>query len=716
MRPFEPKMNKNYNRMRIICLLSLLITISYACTKSPRINYPETRKDNVVDTYFGTGVEDPYRWLEDDNSDATSHWVKAQNEVTFAYLNQLPGREEINSRLTELMDYPRVSAPSKIGGKYFFSKNDGLQNQSVIYMSDTLEGEAEVLLDPNKLSEDGTISLAGTEITPDAKYLIYRISRSGSDWNEIYVMDIETRQLLPDVIKWVKFAGTAWYDGGFFYSAYPEPKTGSALSGSNENHIVRYHKLGDNTDSDLVIFASPDAPRQTNRAFVTDDWRFLLLAASRGTSGNALFFRELSKNDNNFIPIMESYEWDFSVIDNVDDHLFILTNYKAPRYRIIKVDTRQPAEENWIEIIPEKDDVLRSANLVGGKISATYMKNAYSQVEIYDFDGGFEYALELPGIGTTGGLSGKKDDNEAFYSFSSFNTPGEIYRFDMETRERKLHYRPEVKFNPDDFQVDQVWYAGKDGTRVPMFLFYKKGIKRNGNNPTLLYGYGGFNISQTPGFSVQRLFFIERGGILAVANIRGGGEFGKEWHEAGTKLKKQNVFDDFIAAAEFLISEKYTSSRRLAIQGGSNGGLLVGAVANQRPELFRVALPAVGVMDMLRYNKFTIGWAWAGDFGTSEESEEMFRYLLSYSPYHNIRNAAYPATLVTTADHDDRVVPAHSFKYIARLQEMNTGNLPVLIRIETKAGHGAGKPTAKIIEEQTDVWAFTMFHLGMTKK
>lgn len=701
--------------MRVTFLMSLLIAVTFSCTKAPRIVYPETRKVDVTDTYFGVEVADPYRWLEDDNSEETAEWVKAQNEVTFTYLNQLPGRLEINARLTELMDYPRVSTPTKIAGKYFYSRNDGLQNQSVIYMTDSLNGEEKLLLDPNKLSEDGTISLAGTEITPDAKYLIYRISRSGSDWNEIYVMDIETRELLPDVIKWVKFASTAWYDGGFFYSAYPEPKAGSALSGSNENHIVRYHKLGTNPENDPVIFASPDFPRQTNRAFVTFDRRFLLLAPSRGTSGNALFFKELSKKDQRFVPIMEAFEFDLNVIDNVGDHLFILTNYKAPKYRLIKVDTKSPSEENWTEIIPEKEDVLRSVNLVGGKISATYMKDAYSQVEIYNYDGGFEYVLKLPGIGTTGGLSGDKDDSEAFYSFTSFNTPGEIYRYDMDTQETTLHYRPEVKFNPDDFQVDQVWYQSKDGTKIPMFLFYKKGMSRNGANPTLLYGYGGFNISQTPGFSVQRLFFVERGGILAVANIRGGGEYGKEWHEAGTKLKKQNVFDDFIAAAEFLINEKYTSSKKLAIQGGSNGGLLVGAVANQRPELFRVALPAVGVMDMLRYHKFTIGWAWAGDYGTSEESEEMFRYLLSYSPYHNIRPVAYPATLVTTADHDDRVVPAHSFKYIARLQELNTGKLPVLIRIETKAGHGAGKPTAKIIEEQTDIWAFTMYHLGMTK-
>lgn len=699
--------------MKIHYLLIVMTLITVSCSETQKINYPETRKDNVSDNYFGTEVSDPYRWLEDDNSPETAEWVKAQNDVTFAYLNQLPGREFIKNRLTGLMDYPRESVPYKRAGRYFFSRNDGLQNQSVLYMSETLGGEKQVLLDPNKLSADGTVALAGTEITPDGKYLLYRISRSGSDWNEIFVMDIETRELLPDVIQWVKFSGTAWYDGGFFYSAYPKPADGSALSKTNENHVVKYHKLGTPAEEDIVIYENPEAPKQTNYASVTDDRRFLLLAPSQGTSGNALYFDDLSRKGINFVPVMESFEWDFNVIDNIGDNLYILTNYKAPKNRLIRVDTKAPAEENWTVIIPEKEDVLNSVNLVGGKISATYMKNAYSHVEIYDFDGGFEYALELPGIGTTGGLSGKKEDSEAFYSFTSYNTPGEIYRYDMETRETTLHYRPEVKFSPDDFQVDQVWYTSKDGTKVPMFLFYKKGMERNGNNPVLLYGYGGFDISQTPGFSVARLFFVENGGILAVANLRGGGEFGKAWHQAGTKLKKQNVFDDFIAAGEYLISERYTSSKKLAIQGGSNGGLLVGAVSNQRPDLFRVALPAVGVMDMLRYHKFTIGWAWAGDYGTSEESEEMFRYLLAYSPYHAIRAVDYPATLVTTADHDDRVVPAHSFKYIARLQEMHTGKLPVLIRIETKAGHGAGKPTAKVIEEQTDIWAFTMHHLGM---
>jgi prolyl oligopeptidase len=703
-----------HNRMKIIYLITLMAIITSACTKTAKVIYPETKKENVTDTYFGTEVADPYRWLEDDNSPETAEWVKAQNEVTFAYLNQLPGREQINNRLTELMDYPRVSAPYKRAGKYFFSKNDGLQNQSVIFMSETLGGEEQVLLDPNKLSEDGTVALSGTEISPDGKYLVYRISRSGSDWNEIYVMNIETGELLPDIIKWVKFSGTSWYDEGFFYSAYTEPVAGSALSGSNENHLVKYHKLGTDPATDPIVYSEPEFPKRLFGAGTTEDKRFLLLSRSEGSSGNALSFKDLYSKTAQFIPLIESFDSDFNVVDNIGDQLIVHTNYKAPKYRLLKIDTRNPAEGNWVELIPEADHVMSSATLAGGKIVLNYLKNAYNHLEVFNYDGVYDYEISLPGIGSTGGLSGNKDEAEAFYSFSSYNTPGEVYRFDFSTRESTLHYRPEVKFNPDEFQVDQVWYTSKDGTKVPMFLFYKKGTPRNSSNPTLLYGYGGFNISQTPGFSVSRLFFVENGGILAVANLRGGGEFGETWHKAGTKLQKQNVFDDFIAAAEYLIDEKFTTPKKLAIQGGSNGGLLVGAVVKQRPELFRVALPAVGVLDMLRYHKFTIGWAWAGDYGTSEESEEMFRYLMTYSPYHNIKAASYPATLVTTADHDDRVVPAHSFKYIARLQEFHTGDLPVLIRIETKAGHGAGKPTAKIIEEHTDIWSFTMYHLGMS--
>jgi prolyl oligopeptidase len=697
----------------VLYLLGLLLMIG-SCTPKASLEYPETKKEAVVDTIFGTPVEDPYRWLEDDNSEATASWVKAQNDVTFTYLNMLPGRDSIKARLTSLWNYPKFSVPFKEAGKYFFYKNNGLQNQSVLYIKDSLDGEPRILLDPNSLSQDGTVALAGTEITPDGKYLIYLISRSGSDWNEIFIKNIETGETLPDHIQWVKFSGTSWHDGGFYYSCYNAPVAGSELSKTNENQLVRYHKLGTDPAQDPLILSDPDHPQRTIGVGLTEDKRFMMKYQTESTSGNSLAFREMNSKDKKFIPLMEGFESDFNVIDNIDDFLIVLTNYKAPKFRILKIDSRHPQEADWVELIPEKENVLQGASLAGGKIVLDYLKDAHSQVEVFNYDGTFDYVLELPGIGTSDASSGKKNDPEAFYSFASFNTPGEVYRYDFNTKTSTLYYRPEVKFNPDEFQVDQVFYPSKDGTKIPMFLFYKKGVARNGKNPTLLYGYGGFNISMTPGFSVSRLFFVENGGILAVANLRGGGEYGEEWHKAGTKLKKQNVFDDFIAAAEYLINQKYTSAKKLAIQGGSNGGLLIGAVINQRPDLFEVALPAVGVMDMLRYHKFTIGWAWASDYGKSDDSEEMFKYLYSYSPYHNIKKGGkYPAVLVTTADHDDRVVPAHSFKYISRLQEYNAGELPVLIRIETKAGHGAGKPVAKVIEEYTDMWAFTFVNLGM---
>ncbi len=700
--------------MKQILIMMLVYSSIASCKHSTTVKYPETKKMAVTDTIFGTPVEDPYRWLEDDHSVETGEWVAAQNEVTRSYLDRLPGREWIRERITALTDFPRVTAPGKEAGKYFFFKNNGLQNQSVLFMSDSLNGEPRVLLDPNALSEDGTVSLSGTEITPDGKYLIYKISRSGSDWNEIFVKDIETGRTLPDHIRWVKFSGTSWYEGGFFYSCYPAPESGNERKKSNENQMVRYHKLGTDPSSDPLILSDPEYPKRSLRVRMTDDNRFMILVKTQSTSGNSLDFKDMSKKEKSFVPLMKGFEYDFNVIDNLEHDLIVLTNYKAPRYRILKIDTRKPQEPEWTELIPEKKDVLASAAIAGGKLVLNYLKDASNHLEVFSWAGKFEYEIKLPGIGSTGGISGKKDDPEAFYTFNSFNTPGEVYRYDFNSNESTVQFRPEVKFNPADFQVDQLFYRSKDGTEIPMFLFYRKGMIRNGRNPVLLYGYGGFNNSLTPGFSVQRLFFAENGGIVAVANIRGGGEYGEDWHKAGTKLQKQNVFDDFIAAAEYLVEQKYTSPAKLAIQGGSNGGLLVGAVANQRPDLFKVALPAVGVMDMLRYHKFTIGWAWATDYGTSDEDPEMFSYLYGYSPYHNIvKDGKYPAVLVTTADHDDRVVPAHSFKYIARLQEYNRGKLPVLIRIETKAGHGAGKPTSKVIDEYTDIWAFTFFHLGI---
>lgn len=691
----------------IIVFLLMSFMMSYSVN-------PPTKKVDVKDTYFGTVVEDPYRWLEDDNSHETAEWVKAENKLTFSYLEKLPYREQINKRLTELWDFPKYGTPFKEAGKYFFYKNNGLQNQSVLYTTTDLAAKPTVLLDPNTLSTDGTAALTSIEISNDGKYLMFQVAKSGSDWNEIFVKDIATGKMLPDHIVWVKFSGISWYKDGFYYSAYDKPEAGSELSKANEYQKVYFHKLGTDQSADRLILSDPKNPKMMFGAGVTEDKRFLLVSKSQGTHGNALDFKDLSKANSDFVPLTDSYEYDFSPVDNLGDILFVRTNYKAPKYRLIKIDTNHPEEKNWVDVIPEKKDVLESATMIAGKLVVNYMTDAHSKVEVYSYDGTLDHEVQLPGIGTVGSFSGKKNENEAFYGYTSFNTPGEIYKYDFATNKSTLHFRPEVKFNPDDYEVNQVFYASKDGTKIPMFIVHKKGLKLNGKNPTLLYGYGGFNISLTPAFSAARMAFIENGGVFAMANLRGGGEYGEDWHLAGTKLQKQNVFDDFIAAAEYLISQKYTSSAKLAIQGGSNGGLLIGAVTNQRPDLFKVALPAVGVMDMLRYQKFTIGWAWASDYGTSADNEEMFKYLYGYSPYHNIKKGTdYPAILATTADHDDRVVPAHSFKYMARMQEYNAGKLPVLIRIDSKAGHGGGKPTAKVIEEYTDLWAFVFFHLGM---
>ena len=699
-------------RKTILSLLALSFMMS--CSEKT-IQYTPTKKGDVKDTYFGTEVEDPYRWLEDDNSAETAEWVKTQNQLTFGYLEKLPYREQIKTRLTELWDYPKYGTPFKEAGKYFFYKNNGLQNQSVLYTTTDLAAEPTVLLDPNTLSQDGTAALNSIEISNDGKYLIYQVAKSGSDWNEIFVKNIETGEMLPDHILWVKFSGCSWYKDGFFYSAYDKPEAGSELSKSNEFQKVYFHKLGTDQSMDQLIVNDPVNAKRMFGAGLTDDKRFLLISKSEGTSGNALDLKDLSKNNSGFVSLMESYEYDFNPVDNNGDELFVLTNYKAPKYRLIKINTNHPEEANWVDIIPEKKDVLQSVGMIAGKLVLNYMTDAHSKTEVYSYDGVLDHEVTLPGIGTVSGFSGKKDEPVAYYSYTSFNTPGEIYKYDFTTKQSTLHFRPEVKFNPDDFEVKQEFYASKDGTKIPMFIVNKKGIELNGSNPTLLYAYGGFNISLTPSFSVARMAFLENGGVFVMANLRGGGEYGEEWHKAGTKLQKQNVFDDFIAAAEYLISKKYTSSEKLAIQGGSNGGLLIGAVTNQRPELFKVALPQVGVMDMLRFHKFTIGWAWADDYGTSADSAEMFRYLYNYSPIHTIKKGvAYPAVLATTADHDDRVVPAHTFKYMARLQEYGAGNkLPLLVRIDSKAGHGAGKPTAKVIEEYTDVWSFVFYHLGM---
>jgi len=684
-----------------------------SCKQPAPIDYPETRKDDVVDMYFGVEVPDPFRWLEDDNSDETAAWVQAQNKVTFGYLESIPFREKIRSRLTEIWDYPRYGTMFRAGKNYFFFKNDGMQNQSVLYIQEGLDGEARVFLDPNEFSADGTVSLASLGISNDDRYLAYGISRSGSDWNEIKVMEIETGIELPDHVQWTKFSGISWRGNGFYYSRYDEPKEGETLSGKNEFHKVYYHKLGTPQSEDELIFMNPDFPLRNYYVSVTDDERFVILYETESTSGNALYVKDMQARNPKFVQLVEGFDKDYSVLDNIGDQLLVMTNYNAPRQQLVLIHPERPQPENWTPVIPEKEQVLSSANLIGGLIAVRYMQDATSRAYLYDYDGNFVNEVNLPGVGSLSGFSGKKEDNIAFYSFTSFTFPSTIYKFDVAANESSVFRASEIDFDPDKYETKQVFYTSKDGTRVPMFITHKKGLKMDGNNPTLLYGYGGFNVSLTPSFSVSRLILLENGGIYALANIRGGGEYGEEWHKAGIKLQRQNVFDDFIAAAEYLVDQKYTSPSKLAIQGGSNGGLLVGAVMIQRPDLFKVALPAVGVMDMLRFHKFTIGWAWTGDYGSSENEEE-FHYLLRYSPLHTLQDGVhYPATLITTADHDDRVVPAHSFKFAARLQEAHRGPNPVLIRIETSAGHGAGKPTAKIIDEHTDIWSFVFKNLGV---
>jgi prolyl oligopeptidase len=698
---------------QLLFLLAASAIMMNSCKQSTPLNYPETRKSDHVDVYFGVEVPDPYRWLEDDNSAETAEWVKAQNEVTFGYLENIPFRGKIRDRLTQIWDYPRYSSPFRAGKYYFFFKNDGMQNQSVIYIQDGLEGEPRVFLDPNTFSEDGTVALSSLSISNDDRYFAYGISRAGSDWVEAKVIEIETGKELDDLIEWIKFSGISWRGDGFYYSRYDEPKPGEALSGKNEFHKVYYHKLGTPQSQDQLVYMNPDFPLRNYGVSVTEDERFLILIESETTSGNALYVQDLSKPNPAFVKIAQGFDYDYSVLDNIGDELLVLTNHNAPRKKLVLIHPDKPQQENWTVVIPEKEEVLRGASLIGGRIAASYMQDATSRAYLHDYEGNFLSEVNLPGIGSMSGFSGKKEDNIAFYTFTSFTFPSTIFKFDVATNESSVYRASEIDFDTEGYETRQLFYTSKDGTRVPMFITHKKGLRLNGKNPTLLYGYGGFNVSVTPSFSVSRLILLENGGIYAVANIRGGGEYGKEWHEAGNRLNRQNVFDDFIAAAEYLVDEGYTSPSKLAILGGSNGGLLVAACMIQRPDLFQVVIPAVGVLDMLRFHKFTIGWAWVGDYGSSDNDEE-FHYLLGYSPLHTLQDGVeYPATLITTADHDDRVVPAHSFKFAARLQEAHRGSNPVLIRIETSAGHGAGKPTAKIIEEQTDVWAFVFKNLGV---
>ena len=684
-----------------------------ACKQKIIVKYPVTQKVNVVDDYFGIKIADPYRWLENDTSVETAAWVKAENAVTNEYLSKIPFREKIRERLTKMWNFPRYGVPFKEGPYYFYFKNDGLQNQSVFYFKTGLDGEAKVLLDPNKFSADGTIALAGESVSHDGKYLAYSIAKSGSDWNEIHVLEIGTGKLLPDTLKWVKFSDMSWQNDGFYYSRYDEPKKSMELSKKNEFHKVYYHKIGTPQQDDQLIYQNLKYPLRNYSASVTDDQRFLILYESESTSGTAMYYRDLAQKNMPFRQLAEGFDYEYGVVDNIGDKLLVVTNNKAPKKKLVLMDPVNPDPRQWKTIIPERDDVLESVSIAGDVLVSEYMQNAVSQAFVYSLDGKFLHEMSLPGIGTLAGFSGKKGENVAFYGYTSFTFPLTIFKYEISKNNSIVYHRPEIDFNPDQYEVKQIFFSGKDKTTIPMFVVHKKGIVLDWKNPALLYGYGGFNISLTPNFSISRLVFLENGGIYAVANLRGGGEYGEDWHKAGTKANKQNVFNDFIAAAEYLISEKYTSSDHLAIMGGSNGGLLIGACMTQRPELFKVAIPQVGVMDMLRYHKFTIGWAWASDYGTSE-TKEGFEYLVKYSPLHNLRDSVhYPSTLAFTADHDDRVVPAHTFKFMATLQAKQTGDNPVLVRIDTKAGHGAGKPTAKQIDETTDMWSFIFYNLGM---
>jgi len=689
----------------------LLMTTAFSATK---ITYPETPKDKVIDTYFGVEVKDPYRWLENDTSRNTSAWVEAQNKVTGNYLAQIPFRKELKKRLTALTNYPKYSSPFKKNGQYFFYKNNGLQNQSALYRQKTLNAEPELLLDPNTFSTDGTVALANIAFSKNGKYLSYSIARSGSDWNEIFVMDVEARQLLSDHIKWSKSSEIFWQGNGFYYSAYDAPEAGKEYTVKNEYEKVYYHTVGQNQSQDELIYEDKKHALRECYASLTDDEKFLFLTITETTTGNSLLMKDLSNPKAKFTELAPGFDNNYHVIDLVNGKLYLLTNWKAPKKRIMEVNPANPARENWKEIIHESENVLESASIIGGKIIAEYMQDATNHLYGFDLTGKKLYEVQLPSLGSVTELSGCKDDNEAFYVFTSYTFPPTIYLFDATKNTSVVFYKTEVSFNLNDYVSEQVFYTSKDGTKVPMTITYKKGMKKNGKNPVMLYGYGGFNISLNPTFNVVRIPFLENGGIYVVANLRGGGEYGEAWHMAGTKTKKQNVFDDFIVASEYLIAQGYTCKQKLAINGGSNGGLLIGACLTQRPDLYAVAIPEVGVLDMLRYHLFTIGWSWSSDYGTSQESKEMFEYLKGYSPLHNIKaGVQYPATMVMTGDHDDRVVPAHSFKFAATLQAVNNTNKPTLIRIDSKAGHGAGKPIGKLIDAQTDMWSFVMWNLGM---
>lgn len=695
-----------------IFIIAAFMSVSY--TAMAQLKYPHTHKDNTVDEYFGTKVADPYRWLENDTSEATARWVEAENKVTNEYMSRIPFRGKLLERLKQVADYEKIGTPFKRHGRYYIYRNNGLQNQSVLYTMDSIGGEQRVFLDPNKLSDDGTVALKGVYFSHNGKYAAYSISRSGSDWQEFYVIDIATGCQLDDHIEWAKFSGAAWLGDGFYYSAYDAPLAkGTEFSSVNETHKIYYHKIGTPQSEDVLFYQNPAYPKRFYGIDVTEDETMAFLTESGEGAGNNLYVRDLRRSDAQFIQMTSDMNYYYYPIENIDSRIFIMTNYGAPRGRLMSAELSNPGLSCWTTVVPENENVLTNADIIGDRLVLTYSKDASDHAYVCDLSGKQLHEVTLPMIGSVN-FSGKKGDKECFYSFSSYTVPGTVYRYDIEADKSSVYAAPKTAFRLSDYVSEQLFFTSKDGTQVPMSITHKKGMKRNGNNPLLLYGYGGFNISLTPYFSAMRIPFLESGGIYVEVNLRGGNEYGEEWHQAGTKMNKQNVFDDFIAAAEYLIAEKYTSKERIAAVGGSNGGLLVGACMTQRPDLFKVAVPEVGVMDMLRYHKFTIGWNWASDYGTSDDSPEMFKYLLGYSPLHNLKpGTSYPATLITTADHDDRVVPAHSFKFAATLQECHTGTSPVLIRIDTKAGHGGGKPMAKVLEEQADIYSFILYNMGL---
>jgi prolyl oligopeptidase len=701
--------NQKMKKSILIMALALPITLM----SQNKMQYPTTKKGQVTDTYFDTKVVDPYRWLEDDRSEETGSWVKEQNRLTYDYLSKIPYRDALKSRLEKLWNYEKISAPFKEGNYTYYYKNNGLQNQSVLYRKDA-KGEESVFLDPNTFSKDGTSSLGGVNFSEDGSKVAYSISEGGSDWRKVIVMDAVTKKILEPTLEDIKFSGVSWKgNDGFYYSSYDKPD-GSELSAKTDQHKLYYHKVGTRQKDDKVIFGL-DQKRRYVGGYVTEDNHYLVITASTSTYGNELYIQDLTKPNSPIVTIVDNFNSDNSIIDNQGSKLFITTDLNAPNTRVVTVDVSNPKPENWKDLIPETENVL-NVSTGSGYLFANYMIDAVSAIKQYDYSGKLVRNIQLPGIGTAGGFGGKKTEKVLYYSFTNYITPGSTYSFDPKSGDSKVYQTPKIDFNSNDYESKQVFYTSKDGTKIPMIITHKKGLKLDGKNPTILYGYGGFNISLTPSFSISNAVWMENGGIYAVANLRGGGEYGKKWHVAGTKMQKQNVFNDFIAAVEYLISEKYTSSDFLAIRGGSNGGLLVGATMTQRPDLMKVALPAVGVMDMLRYHTFTAGAGWAYDYGTAEDSKEMFEYIKGYSPVHNVKpNTKYPATMVTTGDHDDRVVPAHSFKFAAELQDKQAGDNPTLIRIDINAGHGAGKSVAASIQESVDIMAFTLYNMGITK-